>query len=47
MKEDEKRKLIQKAREDDHFNLQLDKNDFEMLHIYVKYQLFKDQVRTI
>ena len=44
LKDDEKEEMIQKARKEDKFNLQIGRSDDEMLKIYVKYQLFNDQL---
>jgi len=44
MNDDEKIELIKKARKEDHFDLQNEKTDIEMLRIYVKYQLFETQM---
>jgi hypothetical protein len=40
---EEKEKLIRQAREEDVYNLQIEKSDEEILQIMVKYELFQDQ----
>ena len=43
MTEEEKEKLILKARKDDKFNLQTARNDKEILFIAAKYELYEEQ----
>jgi len=43
LKEEEKEEIIRRAREEDKFDLQIDRSDEEMLYIAVKYELFQRQ----